>query len=102
MLILDKMLIGGIKFVLGKVVAAVDAEMNDDGKLREMLLEAQMRHEVGEITDEEFAEVERSVLARIRDIKAARGEGGPLQMNRDDVKVTGIEATFGGDDDDQR
>src|SRR5260221_375008 len=37
------MLVGGIKFVLGKLVAAVDAELNDDSHLREELLAAQMR-----------------------------------------------------------
>lgn len=102
MFILDKMLIGSIKFCLGKVIAAVDEEMNDDSKLREVLLEAQMRYEVGEIDDGELAEIERSVLSRIREIKVARGEGGPLEMNPSDYKVTGVEASFGGDDDDER
>src|SRR5206468_3551195 len=31
------MLLGGIKFVLGKIAAAVDAELNDDSRLREEL-----------------------------------------------------------------
>src|SRR5437868_2261436 len=37
------MLVGGIKFVLGKVAAAVDAELNDDSRLREELLAAKGR-----------------------------------------------------------
>ena len=37
--------------------------MQDDSALREQLLEAQMRLELGEITDDEFAEIERDVLA---------------------------------------
>jgi len=45
-IILDSLLIGGIKFVLGKIVQAVDAEMNDEGRLREELLAAQMRLEL--------------------------------------------------------
>ena len=49
MIVLDRMLVGGIKFVLGKVAAAVDAELNDDSRLREELLAAQMRLELGEI-----------------------------------------------------
>ena len=57
MIILDTLLIGGIRFVLGKLVAAVDAEMNDDTALREELLAAQMQLELGEITEEEFAEI---------------------------------------------
>ena len=54
MLIVDRMLVSGIKFVLGKIAAAVDAEVNDDTRLREQLLAAQMRLELGEITADEF------------------------------------------------
>ena len=34
--ILDSLLVGGIRFVLDKVAAAVDQEMNDEGSLREI------------------------------------------------------------------
>ena len=54
-LILDSLLIGGITFVLDKVAAGGRAEMNDDTALREELLAAQMRLELGEISEEEFA-----------------------------------------------
>ena len=52
MLIVDCLLIGGIRFVLDKVAAAVETEMNDDSVLREQLLAAQMRVELGEMTQE--------------------------------------------------
>jgi hypothetical protein len=55
MFILDSLLIGSLRFVLDKVVAAAEAEANDDSALRDRLLEAQMQLELGEITDEEFA-----------------------------------------------
>ena len=56
--------------------------------LREQLLEAQMRFELGELTEEEFADIERDVLARIREIKgAARG---PLTMSPTD-KISGVD-----------
>src|SRR2546428_9040056 len=45
------------------------AEMNDDTALREQLLEAQMRLELGEISEKEFHQTERDILARIREIK---------------------------------
>jgi gas vesicle protein GvpG len=67
--ILDSLLIGGIRFVLEKVAAAAEAEAQDDTVLREQLLEAQMRLELDEITEEEFAETERQILARIRELK---------------------------------
>ena len=69
MFILDTLLIGSLRFVLDKVVAAAEAEMQDDTALREQLLEAQMRLELGEISEDEFAEIEQDTLARIREIK---------------------------------
>ncbi|MGH7279649.1 MAG: gas vesicle protein GvpG [Candidatus Rokuibacteriota bacterium] len=98
MIILDTLLIGGLKFVLGKIVDAVDAELNDDGRLREELLAAQMRLELGEIDDAQFAALEADLLARIREIRERqRGE-----VPAGDFKVTGVEATFGGDEADAR
>jgi Gas vesicle protein G len=88
MFILDSLLIGGLRFVLDKVVAAAEAEMNDDTALRDQLLEAQMRLELGEISEEEFAEIEREVLAAIREIK--RPQQGALTMSPKD-KITGVD-----------
>jgi hypothetical protein len=94
-IILDTLIIGGLKFVLGKLVDAVDAELNDDSVLREELLAAQMRLELGEITEAEFTVMERDLLARIREIRERqRGE----QPGDGEMKITGIEATFGGDE----
>jgi hypothetical protein len=49
-----------------------------------------MRLELGEISDEEFAETERDILARIREIKGPQ-QGG-LTMASPDVRITGVEA----------
>jgi hypothetical protein len=86
--ILDSLLIGSIRFVLDKVVAAAEAEMQDDTALRQQLLEAQMQLELGDISDQEFAEIERGILARIREIKGR--QQGPLSMSPQD-KVAGID-----------
>jgi hypothetical protein len=91
MFILDSLLIGSLRFVLDKIVAAAEAESQDDTSLRELLLEAQMRLELGEITDEEFAEIERDVIARIREIKGS--QPGAFSMTPG-TKVSGIEATM--------
>ena len=88
MFILDSLLIGSIRFVLDKVVAAAETELNDDSALRERLLEAQMRLEVGEISDEEFGVIERDLLAAIREIKGR--QQGPISMSPDD-RVTGVD-----------
>jgi hypothetical protein len=69
MFILDSMLIGSIRFVLDKVIAAAETELQDDSALRDRLLEAQMRRELGEI----------------------RGrQQGPISMSPDD-KITGVD-----------
>ena len=90
MLIIDRMLVGGIKFVLGKIAAAVEAELNDDSHLREELLAAQMRLELGEMTEQEFATFEADILARLREIRERRKGKEP---DAGEMKVTGIEAT---------
>src|SRR5690349_5710162 len=99
MFILDSLLVGSLRFVLDKVVAAAEAEMQDDSALREQLLEAQMQLELGEITDDEFADLERDLLARIREIK---GQQGGFTVVSDDMRVTGIEATVADELDDDR
>lgn len=91
MFVLDTLLIGSLRFVLDKVVAAAEAEMQDDTALRARLLEAQMEHELGELTDDQFADIERDVLARIREIKGGRqtaaismSKGATIELERFD------------------
>ena len=100
MFILDSLLIGSLRFVLAKIVTAAEAEMNDDTSLRERLLEAQMRLELGEISDEEFADVEADVLARLREMKGS--QPGALSMASKDVRISGIEATVADELNDRR
>ena len=88
MFILDSLFIGSLRFVLDKIVAAAEAESADDSSLRERLLEAQMQLELGEISESAFAEIERDVLARIREIKRSR-PGAFTMSSRD--RITGIE-----------
>jgi hypothetical protein len=90
MFILDSLLVGSLRFVLDKIVAAAEAEAQDDSSLREQLLEAQMRLELGEITEQEFVAIESDVLARIREIKG--GAPGAFTVASPDVRITGIEA----------
>jgi hypothetical protein len=97
-LIVDSLLISGIRFVLDKVAAAVETEMNDDSALRDQLLAAQMRVELGEMSQEEFDTFEADILARIREIRE-RQRGGEIAIESpSDMRVTGIEATFEGDE----
>ena len=104
MFLLDSLMIDGISWVLRTVTTAAEAEMNDDTALREQLLAAEMQRELGEISDEEFAEIERDLLSRIRDIKQRReGGSGPLEfgagtpIETDEESRFQIEATVSGD-----
>src|SRR5256885_5946349 len=107
MLVLDTLLVKGIRFVLDKLVQAADQELNDATALREQLLEAQMRRELGEISEEELAQVEGELMDRLRDVAARQGGGGPIEMGgaqaegegegEEKLHVTGVEASFGGD-----
>ena len=96
MFILDSLLIGGIRFVLDKVAAAVDTELNDDTALREQLLAAQMRVELGEMSEQEFSVFEADILARLREIRERRQGNEAAALSPEDYRITGIEATFEG------
>ena len=98
MLIIDSLIISGVRFVLDKVAAAVETELNDDNVLRERLLDAQMRVELGEMTQAEFDQLEAEILVRIREIKERQRGGESAVISPTDMKVTGIEATFEGDE----
>jgi len=94
-IILDTLLLGGIKFVLGKIAAAVDAELSDDTALKEELLEAQMRLELGELSEEEFTRIEREILDAIRVVRE-RMRGSEDETG--ELRITGIEATTWSDE----
>ena len=104
MFILDSLMIAGIRWALETALTAAEAEMNDDSVLREQLLEAEMRREMGEISDEQFEEIEADLLARIREIKERReGGSGPLAfggaqpMETTDGSTFQVEASVSGD-----
>ena len=94
MFLIDSLLIDGITFVLDKLVQIVDAELNDDTVLRERLLEAQMKLELGELSLEEFGEIEHDVFARLRELRG--GHTGPLSMTSGDGSVS-VEASVADD-----
>jgi gas vesicle protein GvpG len=96
-------MISGLRWVMNTVVTAAEAEMNDDTALREQLLDAELRREMGEISDQEFEDLEADLLTRIREIKERReGGSGPLSMGAQPIETTAdstfqIEASVSGD-----
>ena len=64
--------IAGIKFVLQQVADLADQELYDEGAVHEQLLLLQVQLEEGDIDDDEFAEREAELLARLREVKARK------------------------------
>jgi hypothetical protein len=88
-LIVDDLLLGAFRFVLKRLADAVDTELNDDKVYREELLAAQMRLELGEITEEEFRRTEADLLAKIREVRERHGVNAPATT--DGYSVAGVE-----------
>ena len=81
MFIVDSLLIGGLRFVLDKVAAAVDTEMNDDSALREQLILVNEAYEEGRMPEAEFREREAELLARLREIREHKKAAAEAQMS---------------------
>jgi hypothetical protein len=103
MFLLDSLMISGIQWAIKTVITAAEAEMNDDSALRDQLLAAEMRREMGEISDDEYRELEADLLARIREIKQRREGHGPLGFGGAEPMETSpgssfqVEASVSGD-----
>lgn len=97
MIVLDRLLTGTIRFVLTRIADAVDAELNDGDRLREELLAAQMRLELGQMSEDEFAVFEAAILSRLREIKGRERALGAEALKG--ARISGAEVSFGGDPD---
>jgi hypothetical protein len=87
MFILDSLLYNGIKFALEKVAQVVDQELDNPEHLHQQLLEAQMQLEDGSIDEARFAEIERDVMARLREMKGETAGGIADASAFDDIEV---------------
>jgi cytochrome c-type biogenesis protein CcmH/NrfG len=75
MLLIDDLLlspISGFKFVLRTLARAAEEQYTDDAPIKERLLELQTLLEEGSISEEEYVEQEREVLALLREIQNRR------------------------------
>jgi hypothetical protein len=61
--------VAGVRFCIEKVVEYAEHELNDDEPVREQLLELQIELEEGRVTEDEYAEREAVLLARLREIR---------------------------------
>ena len=58
--------LAGFRFILNQVEEMAERELYDEDRIREELLELQLRLDEGDIDDAEYAEREADVMARLR------------------------------------
>jgi cytochrome c-type biogenesis protein CcmH/NrfG len=76
-LFLDDLLlapISGFQFILRTLARAAEEQYTDDAPIKERLLELQTQLEEGAISEEEYVEQEREILAVLREIQQRRME----------------------------
>jgi len=66
--------IRGVHWLATKVAEAAEGELLDEDRVRNELLELQMRLDMGEITEEQYDEQERVLLEQLNAIREAKAE----------------------------
>jgi uncharacterized membrane protein len=77
MFLIDDILLAPLKSViwLGKKInEVVEREVSDEGRIKERLMELQLRFELDEITEDEYNKQEKELLARLDEIRRAKEE----------------------------
>ncbi len=64
--------VAGVRWVLGQVQTAAEAELTDDSHVKEELLELQLALELGDIDEETYTAREAELFAELRAIRAYR------------------------------
>ena len=66
--------IRGVHWLATKVTEAAEAELLDEDRVRNKLLELQMRLDMGEISEEEYDEQEKVLVEQLNAIREAKAE----------------------------
>jgi hypothetical protein len=64
----------GISFILNTIADQADQEFTSADKVREKLMELQLRYDMGEVSEEEYAANEAFLLERLNAIQQAQEE----------------------------
>ncbi|MEW6375291.1 MAG: gas vesicle protein GvpG [Thermodesulfobacteriota bacterium] len=78
MLLIDDLLMLPLKGFWGifkRIHEMVEQELSDETYIREKLMTLRLRFELGEITEEEYSEQEKELLARLDAARGINGEG---------------------------
>ena len=77
MLFIDDLLMlpfTGFRSILATLIKVAQEEYTDDAPLKEELINLQMRLDMGEITEDEYAEAEGQILRALRDVQNRKRE----------------------------
>ena len=83
----------GIRYCIDKVVEFAEHELTDDEPVRVQLLELQLDLEEGRVTEEEYAEREAVLFARLREIREYQKERARESVDQT-APAEGEERTF--------
>ena len=75
MFIIDTILLAPIKGIIWlgeKIKEVADKELNDEGRIKEKLMELQFKLELDEISEEEYNRQEKELLERLDAIRMAK------------------------------
>jgi len=61
--------IKGVLWIAQKVAEEADKELYDEDAVRGQLMELELRYDLGEISEQEYLEVEEALLGRLRVIR---------------------------------
>ena len=62
----------GIRWTLGQVQKVAEQELTDDTKIKNDLMELQLRLELGEIDEAEYAKAEGVLMQQLREVREWR------------------------------
>src|ERR1700704_300943 len=68
--------VAGVRYCIEKVVDYAEQQLTDDEPVREQLLELHIELEEGRVTEDEYAEREAVLLARLREIRERQKQQG--------------------------
>jgi hypothetical protein len=93
--------VNGMKFIFQQVADLADQELYDPSVVHEQLMLLHLQLEEGDIDEDEYAEREAGLLARLREIKqrqhelrAAEAGDVPVEANVDARRRVIVEASF--------
>jgi hypothetical protein len=75
MLLIDDILLAplkGVIWIASKINEAVQQEVSDEGKIKEDLMQLQLRFELDEISQEQYEKQEAELLARLDAVRKAK------------------------------